>query len=59
MASRPHNERSTDALFVPLVDAVAIQPNALIWQAFNDPDVSEADFAALVRSIHGADPEEC
>ena len=58
MATIPHQVRDADPLSTRLVDVQPIQPNALIWQAFNDPDVSEEDFAALVRSIHGETGEE-
>lgn len=56
--SRPHNERRSDPLFVAPVAEAVILPNTLIWMALDDPDVSDADFAALVRSIHGETGED-
>ena len=58
MVNHPHQVRDADALSTRLVDVQPIQPNALIWQAFNDPDCTDEDFQALVRSIHGETGEE-
>lgn len=40
------------------VTSVVTMPNSMIWSAFDDPEVSDEDFVALVRSIHGPDLEE-